>query len=82
MSITGYWDPYKLDMPMQWPMVVAMVMVIMSSTPQPPWMQPSQDTAHTMIGDFSEITVSGSNYDLHTVLVPSARLDSRVPDNP
>jgi hypothetical protein len=35
-----------------------------------------------MIGDFSEITVSNSDDDLHFVRVTSARLDGRMPDIP
>jgi len=35
-----------------------------------------------MIGDFTEITVSNSDNDLHLVEVTSARLDSRMPDIP
>jgi hypothetical protein len=58
--MTRYWDAYKLDIPMQLPMAMAMVMattMINSSEWKPPSMQPSQDEAHTMIGDFTEITV-------------------------
>jgi hypothetical protein len=35
-----------------------------------------------MIGDFTEITVSNSDNDLHLVRVTSARLDSQMPDIP
>ena len=35
-----------------------------------------------MIGDFTEITVSNSDDDLHLVRVTSARLDGRMPDIP
>jgi len=51
-----------------------------SSERKPPSMQPSQDEAHTMIGDFTEITVSNSDNDRHLVRVTSARLDGRMPD--
>jgi hypothetical protein len=59
-----------------------MAMVMMSSKWKPPWMSPSQDEAHTMIGDFTKITVSNSDNDLHLVRVASARLDGRMPDIP
>jgi len=63
--MTGYWDAYKLDIPMQWPMAMAMVM--MSSERKPPSMPPSQDEAHTTIEDFTEITVSTSDNGQHLV---------------
>jgi hypothetical protein len=47
---------------------------------KPPSMPPSQDEAHTMIGDFTESTVSNSDNDLHLVRATSARLDGRMPD--
>jgi len=59
-----------------------MVMAMMSSERKPPSMLPSQDEAHTMIGCFTEITVSSSDNDLHLVWVTSARLDGRMPDIP
>jgi hypothetical protein len=31
VSMTGYWDAYKLDIPMQWLMAMATVMAIVSS---------------------------------------------------
>jgi len=65
---------------MQWPMAMAMVM--MSSERKPPFMPPSQDEAHTMIGDFTEITVSNSFNGLHLVRITSARFDGRMPDIP
>jgi hypothetical protein len=74
VSMTGYWNAYKLDIPM------AMAMVMMSSERKPPSMPPSQDETHTMIGDFTEITVSNSDDDLHLVRVTSARLDSQMPE--
>jgi len=43
-------------------------------------MPSSQDKAHTMIGDFTEITVSNSDNDLHLVQATSARFDSRIPE--
>jgi hypothetical protein len=78
--MTGYWNAYKLDIPMQSPMAMAMAM--MSSEQKPPSMPPSHDKAHTMIGDVTEITVSNSHNDLHLVRVRSARLDTRMPDIP
>jgi len=53
---------------------MAMVTVVMSSERKPPSMPPSQDQAHTMIGDFTEITVPNSDDDLHLVKATSARL--------
>jgi hypothetical protein len=76
--MTGYWDTYKLDIPMQ----LAMAMAMTSSERKPPSMPPSQDEAHTMIGDFTEITVSNSDVVLHLVRVTSARLNGRMPDIP
>jgi len=80
VSMTGYWNAYKLDIPMQSPMAMAMVMV--TSERMPPSILPSQDEAHALIGDFTEITVSNSDNDLHLVRVTSARLNSRMPDIP
>jgi hypothetical protein len=61
-------------------MLMAMAMAMMSSEWKPPSMPPSPDEAHTMIGDFTEITVSNSDNDLHLVRVTSVRLDGRMPD--
>jgi len=82
--MTGYWDAYKFDIPMQWHMAMAMgiAMAMMSSERKPPSMPPSQDMAHSMIGDFTEITVSNSDNDLHLVGVMSARSDGQMPDIP
>jgi len=84
VSMTSYWDAYKLDIPMQWnmamamamamAMVMAIAMVMMSRKRKLPSMPPSQDEGHTMIGDFTESTVSDSDNDLHFVRVMSARL--------
>jgi len=41
--------------------------MMMSSEGKPLSMPPSQDGAHTMIGDFTEITVSNSDNGLHLV---------------
>ena len=60
---------------------MAMAM-IMSNKRKPPSMPPSQDVAHTMIGDFTKTAVSNSDNDLHVVQVTSARLNSRMPDIP
>jgi hypothetical protein len=53
--MTGYWNAYKLDIPMQLPMAMAiamaMAMVMISSERKPPSMPPSQDEAHIMIAD-------------------------------
>jgi hypothetical protein len=46
---------------------------------KPPSMLPSQDETHTMIVDFTEITVPNSDNDLHLVRVTSARLDGWMP---
>jgi len=51
VSMTRYWNAYKLDIPMQLPMAMAMAMAMMSSEQKPPSMPPSQDEAHTMIAD-------------------------------
>jgi len=84
VSMTGYWDAYKLDIPMQWlmAMTMTMAMAMTSSELMPPSMPPIQDESHTMIGDFTEITFSNSKGDLHLVQVTSARLDGRMPDIP
>jgi len=73
--MTGYWNAYKLDIPMQLPMAMAMAMTMAmtSSEWKPPSMPPSPDEAHTMIGDFTEIIVSNSDNDRHLVQVTSAR---------
>jgi len=47
VSMTSYWDAYKLDIPMATPM--ALTMVMMSSEQKPPSMPPFQDKDHTMI---------------------------------
>jgi hypothetical protein len=57
-------------------------MAMMSSEWKPPPMAPSQDEAHTMLGDVTEIAVSNSDNDIHFVQVRSARLDGQMPDNP
>ena len=75
--MSSYWDVYKLDILMKWPMALAMAMMI--SERKPPPMPPGQDGAHTVIGDFTKITVSNSDNDLHLVQVTSARLDGRMP---
>jgi len=61
---------------------MAMVMVMMSSERKAPSMPKSQDKTHTMIEDFTGITVSISNNNLHLLPVTSARLDGRMPVNP
>jgi hypothetical protein len=76
VSMTGYWDAYKLDIPI----VMAMAMVMMSSERKPPSLPPSQDETHSMIVDFTAITVCNSDNALRLVRVTSARLDGRMPD--
>jgi len=49
VSMTGYWNTYKLDIPMA--MAMAMAMVMMSSERKPPSIPPSQDEAHITIAD-------------------------------
>jgi len=65
VSMTGYWDAYKLHIP------VAMMMI--SSEQNPPSMPPRQDEAHTRLGDFTNITMSNSNNDVHFIQVTSER---------
>jgi hypothetical protein len=74
VSMTGYWNAYKLDIPM--------AMVMMSSERKPPSMPLSHDEGHTRIGDFTEITVSNSDNDLHLIRATSGRFDGRMPDIP
>jgi hypothetical protein len=57
-------------------------MAVISSEWKPPSMPPSQDEAHTMIGEFTEITVSISDHDLDLVGVTIVRFNSRMPDIP
>jgi len=82
--MTGYWDAYKLDIWMQllmgMAMAMAMAMMMMSNERKPPSMPPSQDEAHTKIGDFTEITGSDSDNDLHLVRAMRATLDGPMPD--
>jgi len=54
----------------------------MSSERKSPVMLMSQDETRTMIGDFTKVTVSNSNDDLHLVQATCARLDGRMPDIP
>jgi len=68
VNMTSYWNAYKLDIPMQWPMAKAM----MSVERKPSSSLPSRDGTHTMIVDFTEITVSNSDDVLHLVRVMSA----------
>ena len=53
---------------------MAMAMVMETSERKPPSILPTQDVAHAMIGDFTEITVSNSDDDLRLVQATSARL--------
>jgi len=61
---------------------LARVMMMMCPKGKQSSMPPSQDLAHTMIGDFTESTMSDSDNDLHLVRVTSARLDGRMMDIP
>jgi len=61
---------------------VTMAIAMMSSERKPPSMLPSQDEAPSMIGDFSEMSVSNSNDDLHFVQVMNARLNGRISHHP
>ena len=64
-------------------MARAMAMaMIMNNKRKAPSMPPSQDEAHTMIGDLTKITVSKSDNDQLLVRVTSARLDGRMPEIP
>jgi len=92
VSMTGYWDAVKFDLLMHLLMVmameIAMVMAISKSMAMMmihsdwilPSMLPSQDEDHTMIGDFTEITLSNSDNDLQFIQAPSARFDSWMLD--
>jgi hypothetical protein len=90
VSMTGYWNAYKLDIPMQLPMAMAMAMAMamvmamamLSCERKPPSTAPSQDEAHTMIGDFTKITASNTDNDISWVQAMSARFDGRMPDIP
>jgi len=86
VSMTGYWNAEKSDILMHSHKAMAMAMAIamgmLSSERMPPSMPPSQDEARTIIGDFTEITVSNSDNDLHILQVTIARLDGRMPDIP
>jgi hypothetical protein len=61
---------------------MAMAMMMLSTERKPPSMSPSQHMAHTMIEDFTEITVSNSDNGLHLIQGTSARFDGRMPDIP
>jgi len=54
----------------------------MRSDRMPPSMPPSEDEAHTMVGDFTKITMSNTDNDLHLVRVTSLRLNGRMADIP
>jgi len=80
VSMTGYWNVYKLDIPMQ--SRIAMMIAMMSWQRKLPSMLPSQDEAHGMIGDFNAITVFISDNELHFTITSSARLDGQMLDIP
>ena len=80
VSMTCHWDAYKLDIPMQLSMVMAMAMP--GRERKPPSMTWSHDETHSMIRDFTEITGSNSDNDLRFVRVMCARLDGHMPDIP
>jgi len=76
--MTGYWDAYKLDIHTD---------VIADSDDEQRAKttidaEESRHETHTMIGDFTEITVSNSGDDLRLVRATSARLDGRMSDVP
>jgi hypothetical protein len=50
VSMTSYWNAYKLDIPMERQMAMAMAMIRISSERKPPSMPLSHDEDHTMIG--------------------------------
>jgi hypothetical protein len=78
--MTGYWNAYKLDIPMQCAM--AMAMVIMNCERKPPLMLPSLEETHSKIEDFTETALSNSDNHLHLVQDTSTRLDGGMPDMP
>jgi hypothetical protein len=78
VSMTCYGNAYKFDIPMP----MAMAMALMCSEWKPPSMLKIQDNTYTMIANFTEITVSNSDNDLHLVQVMSARLEGWMPDIP
>jgi predicted amidohydrolase len=84
VSMTGYWNAYKINIPMQLllAMAMAIAMAMMGCERKPASMPPSQDEANTTVGDFTEITVSNSDNELHLIRVTSARLDGWMPDIP
>jgi hypothetical protein len=63
-------------------MAMAMAMAMISSEQKPPPMPPTHDHAHSLIGDFSKITVSNSDNDLHLVRFASGWLDGWMLDIP
>jgi len=82
LNIYGEYDRLQGCLQVRYTDAMAMAMAMMSTERKPPSMPPSRDEAHTMIGDFTEITVSNSDNGLHLVRVMSARLDGRMPDIP
>jgi len=84
VSVTAYWNPYRLHILMQMAMAMAMAMamVMMGSERKPSSMPPSQDQAHTMIGECTKLAVSDSENDLLLVRVMSVRVDGRMHDCP
>jgi len=77
VSMTRYWDSYRLDCPMQWPRAMAIVM--MSSEKKPPFLPPRHGEAHTMLGDVIAVSVCHSYNDLHWVRVTTSRLNGTMP---
>jgi hypothetical protein len=61
---------------------MAMAMMMMSTERKPPSMPPCQHEVHTMIGDFTKITVSNSDNGLHLIRATSARFVGRMTDIP
>jgi len=70
VTMTGYWDASKLDIPM--------VTMMICSEQKPIWILPSQNETHTIIEDFSMVTVFNSDNYLYMVWVVSVRLYSSI----
>jgi hypothetical protein len=58
VRMIGYWNIYKLDIPMQWPMAM---LIMMSNKRKPPSRLPSQDETLTMLENFTKIALSNSD---------------------
>jgi len=87
VSMTAYWDIYKLDilMAMALAIVIAKAMVMtmammMISDGKPPSMVLSPYETHTVIGDFTHLAVSNSDNNLHLLEATSTRFGGQMPD--